>query len=108
MGAPASPAHRAPDVQLLQVWRADASPDGRKAGGQSASQVETVEKSNAPQGQASQAKLRVEIDTVSGRFVHTLLDPRSQEVLAQYPNEGQLAFSRAISAYVQSLRALKP
>jgi hypothetical protein len=107
MDAPASPAQRAPDVQLLQVWRADASPDGRRTGGQSAPSVETVDTSNAPPS-VTPAKLRVEIDTVSGRFVHTLLDPKSQEVLAQYPNESQLAFSRAITAYVQSLRAFKP
>ncbi|MES1201038.1 MAG: hypothetical protein ABUS57_06270 [Pseudomonadota bacterium] len=51
----------------------------------------------------SAAKLLVAIDEGSGRFVNTLLDPNSQEVLRQYPSDAQLAFSRAVKAYLEAM-----
>lgn len=49
------------------------------------------------------AKLLIEIDKVSGRFVNTLVDPDSQQVLRQYPSDAQLAFSRAVQAYIKAM-----
>ncbi len=97
-----TPPNRVADVQLLPVWRADASPDGQKAGGQNAlKKIETAQ--DAPQP-GDPAKVRVNIDGLSGRFVQTLLDPLTEEVLLQYPNNNELAFSRAIAAYVRAQR----
>lgn len=96
-------APRVSDVQLLQVWRADASlkNQGDTEGKAPASRIED-EPPASPEAPAI-AKLRIEIDALSGRFVQSLLDPTTHEVLAQYPSEDQLAFSRAISAYMKAL-----
>lgn len=50
-------------------------------------------------------KSLVLFDEDAGRFVHTLTDARTQETILQYPSESQLAYSRAVMAY---LRALAP
>lgn len=88
---------------MLPVWRADAAPDGPKAAGPESAPKAPEElslKLDAPQ----LTKVLVRIDVQSGRFVQTLLDRSTHEVLLQYPNEGQLSFSRAISAYVRASR----
>ncbi len=106
MTTPISPATATLSVQLLPVWRAELAPASDKDAQQRpttpASPValapETVE-------QLEPSKLRVEIDTFSGRFVQTFLSPQTQEVLLKYPREGELEFSRAITAYVKALNA---
>lgn len=103
MDSSVPPKPSVPDVQLLPLWRADAAPDGPKAAGPEAAPKAPEElslKLETPQ----LTKVLVRIDGQSGRFVQTLLDRSTQEVLLQYPNEGQLAFSRAISAYVRASR----
>ena len=104
MASPLSPS-RVPEVQQLTVWKGDASlgghkPDEKKpsATAEPAAPIVHAAPADAP------AKLRVEIDQESGRFVQTLLDPETQEVLAMYPTQGQLTFSRAISAYLRARR----
>ncbi|MEJ0059509.1 MAG: hypothetical protein WDM79_08045 [Terricaulis sp.] len=42
------------------------------------------------------ADLLIELDKAAGRFVNTLVDSETQEVILRYPNETQLAFSRAV------------
>ena len=49
-------------------------------------------------------RLTIEFDEASQRFVQTLLEGGSEEILRRYPNEGQLAFSRGVSAYVRALQ----
>jgi uncharacterized FlaG/YvyC family protein len=48
--------------------------------------------------------LRIELDAEAGRFVQTLTDPTTNEVLRRFPNESQLAFSRAARAYTKALQ----
>lgn len=48
-------------------------------------------------------KLRVRFDDEAGRFVQTLTDPQSQETIWRYPSETQLAYSRAVMAYLRAL-----
>lgn len=48
-------------------------------------------------------QLRIELDEEAGRFVQTLTDPVTKEVLRRFPNESQLAFARATRAYAQAL-----
>lgn len=48
------------------------------------------------------AKLEIAMDKNAGRFVNLLIDARTQEVILQYPNEGQLEFSRAVNAYLRA------
>jgi hypothetical protein len=47
-------------------------------------------------------KLLVQLDEKAGRFVHTLTDAETQETKLRYPSEGQLAYSRAIKAYLRA------
>ena len=55
------------------------------------------------QNQVLPDKSTVEIDRAAGRFVRTLTDSDTNEVLLRYPSDAQLAFSRAIRAYVTAL-----
>jgi uncharacterized FlaG/YvyC family protein len=48
-------------------------------------------------------RLLVEIDVDSGRFVNTLLDPNTEEVIRKYPSDAQLAYSRAVRAYLNAI-----
>ncbi|KAF0172238.1 MAG: flagellar protein FlaG [Hyphomonadaceae bacterium] len=46
--------------------------------------------------------LRIELDRDAGRFVQTLTDSETNEILRRFPNESQLAFARAIGAYMNA------
>ena len=48
-------------------------------------------------------KLLVQMDAEAGRFVQTLTDSESQETIWRYPSEAQLAYSRAVMAYVRAM-----
>ena len=47
--------------------------------------------------------LQVSLDTSAGRFVQVLTDVDTEETLRRYPSEGQLAYSRAVMAYMRAL-----
>jgi len=47
--------------------------------------------------------LVISYDESAGRFVQTLTDANSEETLRRYPNDGQLAYSRAIMAYFRAM-----
>ncbi len=44
----------------------------------------------------------VQLDAASQRFVHTLQDSTTSEMLLKYPSESQLAYSRAVMAYLRA------
>lgn len=46
--------------------------------------------------------LRIELDREAGRFVQTLTDPNTMEVLRRFPYESQLAYARAVGAYMNA------
>jgi hypothetical protein len=48
------------------------------------------------------ANLKLHRDADAGWFVQTLIDPVSRETLRRYPSESQLAFSRAVTAYLRA------
>jgi hypothetical protein len=48
------------------------------------------------------ANLKLHLDGDAGWFVQTLTDPVTSETLRRYPSEGQLAFSRAVMAYLRA------
>lgn len=48
-------------------------------------------------------KLLVRLDEDAGRFVQTLTDANTDETVLRYPNDAQLAYSRAVMAYVRAL-----
>jgi hypothetical protein len=47
-------------------------------------------------------QLRVSLDAFAGRFVQTLTDVNTAETLRRYPSESQLAYSRAVMAYLRA------
>lgn len=47
-------------------------------------------------------KLLVRLDENAQRFVQTLSDANSAETLRRYPSEAQLAYSRAVMAYLRA------
>jgi len=52
---------------------------------------------------APSPKLLIEIDKASGRFINTLLDADGNKVIRQYPSDAQLAYSRAVTAYLKAM-----
>jgi hypothetical protein len=46
--------------------------------------------------------LNVSIDADAGRFVQVLTDASTHEQVLKYPNETQLAYSRAVMAYMRA------
>jgi hypothetical protein len=47
-------------------------------------------------------KVAVSLDSQSQRFVSTLTDVNTSEMLRKYPSESQLAYSRAVMAYLRA------
>ncbi|MGQ0533307.1 MAG: hypothetical protein ACT4OF_11550 [Caulobacteraceae bacterium] len=48
-------------------------------------------------------KVAVSLDAQAQRFVSTLTDVNTSEMLRKYPSESQLAYSRAVMAYLRVL-----
>lgn len=46
--------------------------------------------------------VRVQLDADAQRFVSTLTDTATSETLRRYPSETQLAYSRAVMAYLRA------
>jgi hypothetical protein len=103
--APSTSPVPAADAQFTSVWRVDLT--GAKPAEPSA--VEKAAKAQQAELQAQTVnqllpgELLVEIDRASGRFVHTLKDGATHEVVWRYPSEAQLAFSRAVRAYAEAV-----
>lgn len=49
-----------------------------------------------------QGKVEVQLDKLAGRFVHILTDADTEETLRKYPSESQLAYARAVNAYLRA------
>lgn len=47
-------------------------------------------------------KVAVWLDPEAQRFVSTLTDTSTSEMLRRYPSESQLAYSRAVMAYLRA------
>jgi hypothetical protein len=60
-----------------------------------------------PQRSLLPPRVVIELDQAAERFVQTLFDGMSDTVLRRYPDEGQLAFSRGINAYVMAMAPLR-
>ena len=106
MSSSASPAPTL-EARLSPVWRVDASnavqqpkkAEPTKGPAALAAEQQAAEANAQRQTQLLPGSLLVEIDVEAGRFVQTLRDASSQELVWRYPNEAQLAFSRAVKAY---------
>ena len=81
----------------------DAPPPRAHSATAAASQPKRAMPAAAPPQALVAPWLLIELDEASDRFVQTLVDPSNQAVLRRFPNEGQLAFSRGVNAYVKAL-----
>lgn len=60
------------------------------------------ERLNALRNEIMPNNLNVSIDADAGRFVQVLTDASTHEQVLKYPNETQLAYSRAVMAYMRA------
>jgi len=70
--------------------------------------AEAAEKMRAEQEERRQTdmlptKLKLRLDADAGWFVQTVTDSVTEETVRRYPSEQQLAFSRAVTAYMRAL-----
>jgi hypothetical protein len=92
-----------PGAQFTNVWRVELAKPVQQETSPVAKAAEAIvaERHAQAVNQLLPGQLLIEVDRASGRFVHTMKDA-SEEVLWRYPNDTQLAFSRAVTAYVQA------
>ncbi len=101
-------------VSLLQVWpaRVDVSTSSGPKGKSADSNEDDARKRRDAAAMERRAQpvlqpliaghLRIELDEEAGRFVQTLTDPTTNEILRRFPHESQLAFARATRAYAMA------
>lgn len=101
-------------VSLLQVWptKLDVSTPGGPKGKSADNNEDDARRRRDAAAQERRAQnqthpliaghLRIELDEEAGRFVQTLTDPTTHEILRRFPHESQLAFARAVSAYAMA------
>lgn len=70
--------------------------------------AEAAEKMRAEQDERRQTemlptRLKLRLDADAGWFVQTVTDSVTEETVRRYPSEQQLAFSRAVTAYLRAL-----
>ena len=56
----------------------------------------------AQRAETHPGKVLVQLDPDAQRFVATLTDSATSEMLRRYPSESQLAYSRAVMAYLRA------
>jgi hypothetical protein len=90
-------------AQFTSVWRVELAKPAEQAPSpvQAAAEAIVAERKAQTINQLLPGQLMIEVDHASGRFVQTMKDA-SEEVLWRFPNETQLAFSRAVVAYVRA------
>lgn len=67
-----------------------------------AAERRTAEQAAAIKNELLPDKLQVRLDEKAGRFVQTLTDAATEEMVRRYPSEAQLAYSRAVMAYLRA------
>jgi hypothetical protein len=88
-----------PQVAMAVAPQTAASP----AAGAASAPAGAPRKSEAASAHAPlSSRLIIEIDAAAGRFVQTLIG-EDQRVVRRYPDEGQLAFSRGVNAYLAAM-----
>ena len=90
------------EPRLTSVTRVEFSP-AHNAAPLSNQPNQTDKMIDARREQLTPGKLLVRLDAEAGRFIQTLTDVSSMEMVWRYPSEGQLAFSRAVKAYAKAI-----
>ncbi len=94
-----APPKAAPELKPLQA-PAKAQAD-QAAAERAAAQAEAARAGVQPRD-LTPANLNVSLDEGAQRFVQTLTDPHTDETVLRYPSETQLAYSRAVVAYLRA------
>ncbi len=90
-----APPKAAPDFKPLTA--------PEKAPKETAPELSDLAQKAAPQPRdLTPARLEVSLDAGAQRFVQTLTDPVTSETVLRYPSETQLAYSRAVVAYLRA------
>lgn len=92
-----------PSVKVQEVKRPSEAQQSRT---QSDPQHQRPEPS-APNVAESSGRLTIELDQAAGVFVQRLIDPSTDEILRQFPHEGQLMMARAQKAYQDAVNEHK-
>jgi uncharacterized FlaG/YvyC family protein len=88
-----------PSVKVQETKRPSEANDSRKKGdGAQAAQAKIV-RTEAPDIASSNGRLTIDFDKSAGMFVQRLIDPKTDEVLRQYPHDSHLMMARAQKAY---------
>ena len=61
-----------------------------------------VETADARRAEVAPGKVEVSLDPEAQRFITILTDSSTAEMLRKYPSESQLAYSRAVMAYLRA------
>ncbi|HYD88263.1 MAG TPA: hypothetical protein VEA80_12355 [Vitreimonas sp.] len=77
--------------------------DAEKGPAATAAERRFAEHIAASQGRVLPDDVHVQLDAESQRFVAILTDSNTEETLRRYPSESQLAYSRAVMAYLRAL-----
>lgn len=98
--ASVAPPKAAPELNLtLRAPEAPAQP-GPAA---EAAQKRIAEHAATLRAEVLPDKLLVRLDESAGRFVQVLSDSQTSEMLRRYPSEQQLAYARAVMAYMRAI-----
>jgi hypothetical protein len=97
MGPVVSP-KAAPDLSQVAQKPAPAEPSiAAEAAEQHMAEPAAMQPANVEPG-----NLQVRLDGSAQRFVQTLTDSSTGEMLRRYPSEAQLAYARAVMAYLRA------
>jgi hypothetical protein len=91
-----------PETRLIPVTRVEFAP-AHEAAPPANGPTATDKMIDAQRAELTPGKLLVRLDVEAGRFIQTLTDVSSMEMVWRYPSEGQLAFSRAVNAYAKAI-----
>lgn len=86
---------------------ATSTPQSQRQSGEAHPAAEAAERriaafEQAQRAEAQPGKVMVHLDPDAQRFVATLTDSSTSEMLRRYPSESQLAYSRAVMAYLRA------
>jgi len=95
---PVAPPKAAPDLNQVAPKPAPAGPSIAAE----AAARRAAEHNAALRAEAQPDNLQVRLDGSAQRFVQTLTDSDTGEMIRRYPSEAQLAYARAVMAYLRA------
>ncbi|MEQ1818963.1 MAG: hypothetical protein ABL871_10160 [Terricaulis sp.] len=91
-----TPPQPAPESLSIRVTNTEPGPAA------DAANRRIAEHAAAQRSDLTPGKVAIALDQESQRFISTLTDTSTSEMLRKYPSESQLAYSRAVMAYLRA------